>query len=179
MLVAFAACAACASGGTGSDDGDVSGTTEGTAGDAVAADTSRQPAPESGSGAAGSDTGASDDSSSGSMSDSGSSSDAAEDSSEGAAPGDSSVADTGASLDTGSPDTAVLDAALDGDAGCSTGPTAAYQQTCTTCSISVTCLLSCASCTKRDGTQNANPTLQLPCPGTMSVQNIDGNLQCM
>jgi hypothetical protein len=176
MFVAFAACAACASGGTGTDNSDLSGMnpTDGAAADVVAADTSSQPMPESGNG--GHDAGASDDSS-GSMADGPSTSDSSSEDS--AAPFDSSVGDTGGGLDSGVPDSALLDSGFDSsDAGCSTGPNASYLGTCTSCSISVTCLLRCASCTKKDQTQNLNPVVQLPCPGTTSVENNDGNLLC-
>jgi hypothetical protein len=34
------------------------------------------------------------------------------------------------------------------------------------------------SCTKKDQTQNPNPSLQLPCAGATSPTNIDGSLVC-
>jgi hypothetical protein len=181
MFVVFAACAGCASGGTGNDNGDLSqNPTDGAVADVVAADTTRQGMPESGSGVDASDMDASDDSS-GSMSDGPSTSDSSPgDSSLGdsAAPADSSVADTGTIQDTGT-DTAVRDSGVDSsDAGCSAGPSPSYLSTCTSCSISVSCLLGCASCTKKDQTQNPNPVVQLPCAGTLSVENNDGNLLC-
>ena len=87
---------------------------------------------------------------------------------------DSGQADTGLA-DTGSADTGPLDSATAASV-CSVGPGAAFQLTCSGCSISA--VLSCASCTKKDQTQNSNPSLQLPCPGSMSVQNSDGVLSC-
>jgi hypothetical protein len=84
---------------------------------------------------------------------------------------------TDAATETGPSDAGPGDAAGDGS-NCSVGPGADYQATCTSCSISATCLLHCASCTTKAQTQNPNPTLQLLCPGTMAVQNIDGVLTC-
>jgi len=89
---------------------------------------------------------------------------------------DGSVTD-GSVTESGPADTGVVDATGDGS-NCSVGPGADYQATCTSCTISATCLLKCASCTTKAQGQNPNPSLQLPCPGTMAVQNIDGVLTC-
>jgi hypothetical protein len=95
--------------------------------------------------------------------------------------GDGSTTSDSSSLDTGAADVAVQDTGADAPpdaSSCSAGPSPSYQMTCTTCSISATCLLTCASCTKKDQTQNPNPTIQLPCPGATSVSNDDGVLVC-
>ncbi len=89
-------------------------------------------------------------------------------------PADTGIADTGLA-DTGTPDTGAPDAGA-GDAACSVGPVADYQASCSGCSIMA--VLTCASCTKKDQTQNLNPSLPLPCPGATSVQNTDGVLSC-
>jgi hypothetical protein len=60
---------------------------------------------------------------------------------------------------------------------CYPGPNPGYAATCSDCNIGDTCLLTCASCTKIDGTQNLNPSVQLPC-ATGSVQNNNGTLGC-
>jgi MYXO-CTERM domain-containing protein len=70
------------------------------------------------------------------------------------------------------------------DAG-GTGPTCVtpsgtYSQSCTGCAAEAAgsgCELTCISCTKIDGSQNPNPTLTLPCKG--SIVNDDGALQCV
>lgn len=85
-------------------------------------------------------------------------------------------AETGV-LETGPSDTGTDVAAGDGS-NCSVGPGADYQASCTGCSVSDTCLLTCTSCTTDAQTQNANPSLQLPCSGTESVQNFNGVLTC-
>jgi hypothetical protein len=85
---------------------------------------------------------------------------------------DAGVADANP-VDTGAADTSTSDGST-----CSAGGGADYQATCTSCSISASCLLTCASCTTDSQMQNANPSLQLPCPGTMSVQNTNGVLTC-
>jgi hypothetical protein len=94
---------------------------------------------------------------------------------------DGSRASDSSSLDTGAADVAVADTGADAPSdgsSCSVGPSPSYQATCASCSISATCVLTCASCTKKDQTQNPNPTIQLPCPGTLSVSNDDGVLVC-
>jgi hypothetical protein len=87
----------------------------------------------------------------------------------------------------GTPNGALLAAATppgggtgnDGGAACPT-PAGSYSQSCTGCSAADpgtgTCVLTCASCTKINGTQNPNPSLTLPCAGT--IANIDGQLVC-
>jgi hypothetical protein len=62
-------------------------------------------------------------------------------------------------------------------AACYLGPNPGYAATCTDCNIDDTCMLTCAGCTKIDGTQNLNPSLQLPCTAG-SVQNNNGTLGC-
>jgi hypothetical protein len=102
-------------------------------------------------------------------------------SSDGAAQ-DSTTPQMDAGTDDGSADAGLADVdateAAASDAGCSVGPGADYLASCTSCSISGTCLLTCASCTTKAQTQNQSPSVQLPCPGTMSVQNNDGVLTC-
>ena len=92
--------------------------------------------------------------------------------------GDSMAPDTGSAPDTGPPRHR---RAGHGDQRCFDvlgRPAPSYQNSCTSCTVSPTCLLSCSSCTKRDQSQNPNPSVQLPCPGTMSVENNDGSLLC-
>lgn len=91
----------------------------------------------------------------------------------GDAAGDSTAPDVGTPTDGGPADTSTPDALT-----CSVGSGADYQASCTGCSISATCLLTCTSCTTDAQTQNPNPSLQLPCPGTMAVQNTNGVLTC-
>jgi hypothetical protein len=86
---------------------------------------------------------------------------------------DSMAPESGGPTDGGSADTTTVDAPV-----CSVGAGADYQASCTGCSISATCLLTCTSCTTDAQTQNPNPSLQLPCPGTMAVQNTNGVLTC-
>ena len=85
---------------------------------------------------------------------------------------DAGSSDAG-STETGTPDTSTIDAPV-----CTAGPDADYQASCTACSVSTTCVLTCTSCTTKAQTQNPNPSLQLPCTGTESVQNEDGVLTC-
>jgi hypothetical protein len=99
------------------------------------------------------------------------------------AAGEAMAQDTGGAAETGpgetgTPDTGAPDATEQDAASCSVGAGADYQATCAGCSISGTCLLTCTSCTTKAQTQNPNPSLQLPCPGTQSVQNTNGVLTC-
>jgi hypothetical protein len=89
-----------------------------------------------------------------------------------AADGTTEDAHDGGSADTGT-DAATSDAPV-----CTAGPAPDYQASCTGCSIGATCVLACTSCTTKAQTQNPNPSLQLPCAGTESVQNEDGALTC-
>ncbi len=97
--------------------------------------------------------------------------------------GDAATNDTGASAETGPTETGPEDAYVsDGstvdEPYCPVGAVANYQETCTGCSISATCLLTCSSCTTAAQMQNPNPNLQLPCPSGESVQNVNGVLKC-
>jgi hypothetical protein len=70
-----------------------------------------------------------------------------------------------------------------GDGG--SGPTCvtpggSYSQTCTGCAARAAgsgCVLACVSCTQINGSQNPNPSLSLPCNGT--IVNSNGFLQCV
>jgi hypothetical protein len=92
-------------------------------------------------------------------------------------PTDDAPADDG-SVDTGAADTGATDGATADALDCSVGSGADYQASCTGCSIGASCLLTCTSCTTMAQTQNPNPSVQLPCPGTTSVQNDNGVLAC-
>jgi hypothetical protein len=87
-----------------------------------------------------------------------------------------SAAETGGGTDAAA-ETGVVEAGTP-DANCSVGSGADYQATCTGCTISATCLLMCQSCTTDAQTQNADPTLQLPCAAGTSAQNTNGELTC-
>jgi hypothetical protein len=62
-------------------------------------------------------------------------------------------------------------------------PSGSYAGSCTGCAVASSgsgCVLTCTSCGKIDGSQNPNPSLQLPCTGAVSngsVTNSDGSLQ--
>jgi MYXO-CTERM domain-containing protein len=61
-----------------------------------------------------------------------------------------------------------------------TTPSGSYLQSCTGCaavSNKTGCGLTCLSCTKIDQSENPNPSLSLPCTGTIS--NLDGVLSCV
>ncbi len=69
------------------------------------------------------------------------------------------------------------------DAGCEAGacvtPDGPYLGSCTGCSAAPSgsgCVLTCTSCTKADGSENPDPSLMLPCSGT--IENDDGALEC-
>ena len=155
-VMAAALCVACASGSSGTE---APGSNDASAFDAPMADASAgdstPPAEDSGMGPQPSD-----------------------------AAGETMAQDTGepedaGSVDTGADETGVTDAGVDaGTCSVGPGPGANYQATCTGCSISATCLLTCASCTTKNQMQNPNPSLELPCPAAESVQNIDGVLTC-
>jgi hypothetical protein len=173
-----ALCVACASGG-----GETSTSDDGSAPDVTTADGSAETSGPADS-APGVDSGGSapdsTDDAPGSVSDS-----SADTTAPASDAGDESTTGDSASIETSTADVAVHDTGADappdapGDASsCSAGPSPSYQATCMTCSISATCVLTCASCTKKDQTQNPNPTIQLPCPGTLSVSNDDGTLVC-
>jgi hypothetical protein len=161
-----APCVSCATGGGVTSDG--SGSDDGSVADGTTLETSA-----TADSSAGSDT-------SSSSPDSSDVSSLTIDSS--ADPSDGVATTESGPVDTGAPDVAFHDAATadaPGDAAtCSAGPSPSYAQTCTNCSISATCLLSCESCRKKDQTLNLNPWVQLPCPGTTSVWNNDGVLVC-
>jgi hypothetical protein len=60
-----------------------------------------------------------------------------------------------------------------------TTPSGSYSQSCTSCAAvgtSAGCVLQCASCTEANGTQKQNPSLALPCNG--SIDNLNGVLSC-
>jgi hypothetical protein len=106
---------------------------------------------------------------------------------DGAPPVDSAAADSSSPMDAGVPnpgarDTGVADTSPADGASCpsdATGPNPSYALSCSGCAINpTTCVLSCTSCYRVDHTQTANPQLQLPCPGTKSVENSDGSLLC-
>jgi hypothetical protein len=166
-----ALCVACASGGAETSNGFTSD--DGSAADVTTADVSREASPVADS-APGLDSAASSPDSSDDSTGSGTN-DSSADASDGPATAESAAVDTGSS-DVAS-ETGAADAS--GDAtSCSAGPSPSYAATCTGCSISATCLLSCESCRKKDQTMNLNPWVQLPCPGTTSVSNNDGVLVC-
>ncbi len=62
-------------------------------------------------------------------------------------------------------------------------PIGSYLGSCTGCTAAPSgsgCVLACASCGEINGTQNANPSLQLPCVGSLtngSISNSNGTLQ--
>ncbi|HEY2518043.1 MAG TPA: S8 family serine peptidase [Polyangiaceae bacterium] len=65
------------------------------------------------------------------------------------------------------------------DGGTCATPGGSYLASCTSCSAAAQgggCELTCQSCTKIDGSQNPNPTLALPCTG--SIDNDNGVLVC-
>jgi MYXO-CTERM domain-containing protein len=65
------------------------------------------------------------------------------------------------------------------DGGVCTTPPGSYLQSCVGCSAQAQgagCVLICQSCTRIDGTQSPDPTLDLPCNGSISNQN--GALVC-
>jgi hypothetical protein len=70
-------------------------------------------------------------------------------------------------------DAGTLDAAT-----CSEGPSPSFANSCKDCNISDACLLTCAGCTRIDGTVNLDVSLQLPC-ATGSVVNNNGTLVCL
>jgi hypothetical protein len=86
-------------------------------------------------------------------------------------PSDGSAQDTGP-VDTGIPEVGPTTCQYDAGNG------ADYQASCTSCNLSPSCLLSCASCTNKGGSQVNNPSVQLPCPAGEAVQNNDGILTC-
>ena len=60
-------------------------------------------------------------------------------------------------------------------------PSGSYSQSCTGCAAKASgsgssCVLTCTSCTEANGSQNHNPSLPLPCNG--SIANNNGALQC-
>jgi hypothetical protein len=80
---------------------------------------------------------------------------------------------------SGSTYTLIFSATPTDDAGPCITPSGSYLESCTSCFAgegSSGCVLSCASCTKIDGTQSSGPTLALPCSG--SISNDDGALEC-
>ncbi len=65
-----------------------------------------------------------------------------------------------------------------GSGSCTT-PSGSYAQSCTACAaeqMGAGCVLTCSACTAINGSQNANPSLALPCNGV--IENNDGMLQC-
>jgi hypothetical protein len=67
-----------------------------------------------------------------------------------------------------------------GSGGNCTTPGGSYSESCTSCSAAETasgCLLTCATCKEINGSENPNPSLLLPCTG--SVVNNNGALQCI
>ncbi len=48
-------------------------------------------------------------------------------------------------------------------AACYLGPNPSYAASCTDCNIGDTCVLTCAGCTRIDGTESLNASVQLPC----------------
>ena len=62
-------------------------------------------------------------------------------------------------------------------------PSGSYAGSCTGCAVAASgsgCVLACTSCGTLSGSQNPNPSLQLPCTGSLSngsVTNSDGSLQ--
>jgi len=70
---------------------------------------------------------------------------------------------------------------IDGDCGSSScvTPGGSYLGSCTGCAAASSgagCVLTCTSCTETNGSQNPNPSLPLPCSG--SIANDNGVLQC-
>jgi hypothetical protein len=66
-----------------------------------------------------------------------------------------------------------------GGSTCTT-PGGSYQSSCTGCAAEAAgsgCVLTCMSCKQINGNENPNPSLPLPCNGT--IVNNDGALQCM
>ncbi len=81
----------------------------------------------------------------------------------------------------GTPYGPMLTVATDGGSGatCAT-PGGSYSLSCTACAAEQTasgCVLTCADCKQINGNENPNPSLPLPCNGT--IVNNDGALQCM
>jgi von Willebrand factor type A domain len=69
------------------------------------------------------------------------------------------------------------------DAGCGPGacvtPDGPYLGSCTGCAAASSgsgCVLTCTSCTMTDGSENPDPSLALPCSG--SIENDNGALEC-
>jgi hypothetical protein len=62
-------------------------------------------------------------------------------------------------------------------------PSGSYLDSCTGCAVAPSgsgCLLTCTSCGTLGGSQNPNPTLQLPCTGSLTngtISNSNGDLQ--
>ena len=75
------------------------------------------------------------------------------------------------------------DAGTNIDGGCGSTcvtPGGSYLGSCTGCAAEVSgpgCVLTCTSCTEINGSQNPNPSLTLPCTGT--IENDNGALQCL
>jgi hypothetical protein len=97
---------------------------------------------------------------------------------DGGPPMDATQRDSSPPADATPPDTGRPDVGTGDAASCPLGPNPSYQRSCAGCAVSATCLLTCATCTKQDQTENANPSLQLPCAGTTSPTNINGVLVC-
>ncbi len=78
---------------------------------------------------------------------------------------------------------ASADAGTNIDGGCGSTcvtPGGIYLGSCTGCAAEGSgsaCVLTCTSCTEMNGSQNPNPSLPLPCTGT--IENENGSLECV